>query len=291
MSREHHELVDSLERWVTALLPDTVRAQSIVAACRRAAAELEPDTPFAAGVAAIESAAHSVCRHLLMFVDEPGELIPSTRDLGWPAPDAADIRRRGGGISAVTRCDGVVTIRVDTLEPLPIARPFVEAAIDLASGATGVILDLRANGGGEPDTLARLAGFALGPPSVQLSTIRFLAGVVEWYSDPPEPERCVPPEVGVAVLTSASTFSSAEALAYHLRVRERVAIIGERTPGAADHVTPIVLTPRVHAQIPIGRVVDAVTNTNWESVGVRPDVECAASVAPQRAIAYLSRAR
>ena len=201
MIQDYDELVDSLEHWVTTLLPDRDRAQAIVDSCRLAASELDPEVPFAEGVAAIELAAHRVCRHLLMFVDEAGGLVPSTQDLGWPAPDAGDICRRAGGISAVTSSDGVVTIRVDTLESLPIARPYIEAAIDLATGARAVILDLRTNGGGEPDTVARLAGFVLGLPPVHLSTIQFVSHEVEWYSDPPEPERCVPPDVGVAVLT------------------------------------------------------------------------------------------
>ncbi|WP_405060211.1 S41 family peptidase [Kribbella sp. NBC_01505] len=42
----------------------------------------------------------------------------------------------------------------------------------------------------------------------------------------------------VAVLVGPGTFSSGEALAYHLRVRGRVTVVGETTPGAADHITP-----------------------------------------------------
>src|SRR5262249_4428126 len=47
----------------------------------------------------------------------------------------------------------------------------------------------------------------------------------------------VPADMPVAVLVSGRTFSSGEALAYHLQARGRVTIVGERTPGAADHVT------------------------------------------------------
>jgi C-terminal processing protease CtpA/Prc len=53
-------------------------------------------------------------------------------------------------------------IRIDGLDPLGTAQPYVDAAFALARGATGVVLDLRANGGGDPATAARIAGLLLG---------------------------------------------------------------------------------------------------------------------------------
>ncbi|MEV0569583.1 S41 family peptidase, partial [Dactylosporangium sp. NPDC050588] len=76
----------------------------------------------------------------------------------------------------------------------------------------------------------------------------------------------------VAVLVGPGTFSSGEALAYHLQARGRVAIVGETTPGAADHITPIRLAPTVVAYLPEAYVVDSITGTNWEGAGVVPDV-------------------
>ena len=69
------------------------------------------------------------------------------------------------------------------------------------------------------------------------------------------------------------TYSSGEALAYHLKSRGRVRAFGIRTPGAADHVTPIRLTPHVSGLIPEGTTIDQRTGTNWEGQGVEPDVE------------------
>ena len=55
---------------------------------------------------------------------------------------------------------------------------------------------------------------------------------------------------GVAVLVGPGTYSSGEALAYHLQVRGAVRTFGRATPGAADHVTPVRVTPRVSARLP-----------------------------------------
>jgi hypothetical protein len=285
-------LLDALDRWVPVLLPQADRAASIVSTCRAAAAMVDLREPFASHVATIERAAHTFSRHLLLFVDSDGTLTPDTEDNGWPPPDIHDIRRRGGGVRAVTRTDaGVATIRIDGLEPLDVAEPFLEAAVALAVQATGVILDLRVNGGGDPATVAYLAGFILGPEPRSLSTVHGRGEITPWTTNPPPAGLCVPSHVPVAVLTSKATFSSAEALTYHLQARGRVTVIGEPTPGAADHVTPIVLTRHVHAQLPIASVVDTATGSSWEGTGVRPDIECASAIAEDTALDWIRRQR
>ena len=84
----------------------------------------------------------------------------------------------------------------------------------------------------------------------------------------------LPPDRPVAVLVGPKTYSSGEALAYHLQTRRRVRVFGEPTPGAADHVTPIRVTPTVVALIPEATPADAVSGSNWEGIGVTPDQAC-----------------
>ena len=86
------------------------------------------------------------------------------------------------------------------------------------------------------------------------------------------------------MLISERTFSSGEALAYHLQARGRVTVVGERTPGAADHITPVRVSPHVRAMLPEARVRDAVTGTNWEGTGVVPDIPCEPADALEAAI-------
>lgn len=270
------------------LLPDPDRAADIVSACRTAAARVDSGEPFAAQVAAIERAAQTFSRHLTLFVDPEGALTPDTTDSGWPPVDLRAVRRRAGGVTRVSRTvDGVATIQIDSLESFDAAEPFLEAAIALVDGAKGVVIDLRANGGGDPATVAFLAGFALGPDVCSLSTVHGRDGVVQWFTNPPA-LRCLPPDVPVAVLVSEATFSSAEALAYHLQVRDRVVVVGEQTPGGADHVTPIVLTRYVHAHLPIAKVVDTKTGSSWEGTGVKPDIECQAIDAERTGVEWVS---
>jgi C-terminal processing protease CtpA/Prc len=82
------------------------------------------------------------------------------------------------------------------------------------------------------------------------------------------------PGTPVSVLVGERTFSSGEALAYHVQSQGRARLVGQRTPGAADHITPVRVGRHVRALLPEARVRDAVTGTNWERTGIVPDVPC-----------------
>jgi C-terminal processing protease CtpA/Prc len=161
----------------------------------------------------------------------------------------------------------------------------------LARPASARYVDLRANGGGEPATVALIAGLVLGDDSVQLSEVRYRDRRRQWWTPDLPVGTAVGAAVPVAVFTSRRTFSSGEALAYHLQVRRRVAVVGERTPGAADHVTPIRLAPTVLGILPEARVTDVATGGNWEGHGVQPDIPCAADDAVAVTLRHLTDSR
>lgn len=290
MSETIGSTVAALDRWVPELLPDAARAARILAAVHTAA----PDATAPLTTPLLDEVMHAAwteSRHLELVLVPDGSLVPDDEHPGWPTPDLRGIRRRAGGVRSVSRDDdGVCTIAIDALDPFDVAEPYLDATVALADRATALVLDLRANGGGDPETVAFLAGFVLGGPAQHLSDVHGADGVTAWHSHE-LPGRHLATDAPVAVLTSARTFSSAEALAYHLQVRGRVIVIGERTPGGADHMVPIVLTPHVRALLPVARVVDVRTGTSWEGTGVEPDIECAADEAPARAREWLASAR
>ena len=74
------------------------------------------------------------------------------------------------------------------------------------------------------------------------------------------------------ILTSRHTFAAAEELAYDLQSLGRATIVGETTAGAA-HVGALgQVGEHLLVRVPIARVVNPITKTNWERVGVEPDV-------------------
>lgn len=236
----------------------------------------------------IERVAWPYSRHLLLHYDRDGAGEPDEEDPGWPEPDPEAILPCAAQVRQVSRLDrGACLIRIDGFESLSIAQPYLDAAFALARGATGIVLDLRSNAGGYPETVAYLAGRFLGDKAVQLSEVTYRDHHRQWWTPDLPIRTAVPADMPVAVLVSGRTFSSGEALAYHLQARGRVTIVGERTAGAADHVTDIRLAATVTGELPFGYCTGSVTGTNWEGRGVTPQVDCAADDAIDAALARL----
>ena len=276
-------LGQELAGWVERLPPSQPRMDALAAAVRKEFGDRdEPVT--AAGLTAIETVAHRYCRHLQLELHPEGDLAVDRIPPGWPSEDETEIRRHAGPISSVQRTDdGLAIVAVDSMPSFAVSRTFVEAAIALADGARGVALDLRRNGGGDPETVATIVGWLCGP-GIDVSDVVYRDRVRHWTT-PDGP--ALPPDVPVVILISDRTYSSGEALAYHLRARGRGPLVGQRTPGAADHVTPVNVTPKVRAILPEAYVVDTVTGGNWEGTGVQPDVETTADDTEAIALATL----
>jgi hypothetical protein len=76
----------------------------------------------------------------------------------------------------------------------------------------------------------------------------------------------------VYVLTSHDTFSGSEELAYDLKTQKRATIVGEVTGGGANPRDVFPLPDSFSIFVPTGSAVNPITKTNWEGVGVQPDV-------------------
>jgi len=274
-----------LASWTDRLMPDTPRREALSNALTECFTGR--DEPLTASTcAAVEAVAQKHSRHLILSYDPDGTGEPDDQVNGWPPDDEDAVRRRAGAVTEVRRTDDHTTvIRLDGLESLTIAQPYLEAAFALAAGAHRIVLDLRGNGGGDPATVAFVCGWLLSDDSVHLSDVCYRDRRRQWRTPPFPANRRVPDDVPVAVLTSSATFSSGEALAYHLKARGRVQTVGERTRGGADHVTPIQLTRTVLGLLPEAYVIDSITGGNWEQTGVVPDIACPADQALAVALA------
>src|SRR5262249_23014267 len=83
----------------------------------------------------------------------------------------------------------------------------------------------------------------------------------------------------VYVLTSQRTFSAAEEFTYNLKNLKRATIIGETTGGGAHPVGPYRINDHFAVIVPSARAINPVSKTNWEGVGVKPEVETPADLA------------
>jgi hypothetical protein len=236
----------------------------------------------------VEAVAHEFSRHFALEYVADGSLVRDSDPPGWPPQDPHEVQLRAGSVTEVARhSDGVGVLALDGMDGVHIAAPYVEAAFVLLRGARGVVLDLRRNRGGDPGTVTLVLDWLLGGEATKISDVIYRHRTRQWWTTGRLADLAPPRETPVSVLVSERTFSSGEALAYHLKSQGRATLVGQRTPGAADHITPVRLSGHVRALLPEALVRDAVTGTNWEGTGLVPDVPCEPAEALTAAIEAL----
>jgi len=69
------------------------------------------------------------------------------------------------------------------------------------------------------------------------------------------------------------TFSAAEEFAYDLQQLKRAIIVGEHSGGGAHMVTRMIINDDFYIFMPFAGAINPITKSNWEGVGVIPDIE------------------
>lgn len=220
------------------------------------------------------------------------ELRPSPGAGGQPDDGSAaarqlrEMRGRNFGFERVEHLDGNVGyLDLRYFAPPELARDLAASAMQLLSNSDAVIIDLRNNDGGSPELVQLLCSYFFGTRT-HLNSLYWRRGdrTQEFWTIDGLPGRRLT-RVPLFVLTSAGTFSGAEEFAYNMQTRRRATIIGETTGGGANPGDVMPVNDRFAIFVPTGRAINPVTGTNWEGVGVKPDVRVAASVALDSALA------
>ena len=211
-------------------------------------------------------------KHLRLLWHESPE--DSGNDAELVAAFREQLRLENHGVRRVERLpENTGLIEFTIIPDASAGGPSMAAAMQLVQHTDALILDLRSARGGSPDGVVFLASYLFADGDVHLNDlIQGPHGPTRQYWTSaylPGPRYLDRP---VYVLTSATTFSGAEALAYDLQALERAQIIGERTRGGAHPSEIVSLTEQIELRLPVARPVNAVTGSNWERVGVEPDI-------------------
>jgi hypothetical protein len=223
--------------------------------------------------------------HMLIFFQEPP---PEMKMEDLPKPD---IPFTGFGNVSIdtTSVPGkrIASLPINAFIPSDSeeARKKISETMSSISDADALIIDLRANRGGRPETVSYILSFLLPGGPVHILDFVDHDGVVKQsfhtlgLGELPDDAKVFGKEKPVYVLTSKETVSGGEDMAYALQGFGRAMVVGdERTAGAANVWDKVRWIGEERfgkwwmVGIPGLRPVSKATGGNWEGTGVRSDV-------------------
>lgn len=236
---------------------------------------------------ALTQTCHGVVKDLHLRVLHEGAGSPRPRNTFLAGPEAArrEWTQRNQGFERAERMQGNVGyLELREFVPIEASRETAAAAMTFLQDTDALVIDLRRNGGGDPDTVRFLCSYFFGEEPVHLNTLvnRELGTADEYWTLRDLPGRRYG-DKPVYVLVSGRTFSAAEEFTYNLQCRKRATIVGQTTGGGAHPIDRRRLRDGFSVTLPIARAENPVTKANWEAVGVKPDVEVAEDAALERA--------
>jgi len=209
-----------------------------------------------------------------------------------PAPSPEDQARERefldrincGFVRAEQLPGNVGYLKFDMFADIDLCGATASAAMTFLAGTRALIIDLRENGGGSPGMVAFVSSY-LFDRRTHLNDLwtRRTGKTEEFWTRDSVSGRRFGGEKPVYVLTSARTFSGAEEFTNNLKTLKRATIVGETTGGGAHPVAGHRIDEHFMIGVPFARAINPITHTNWEGVGVKPDVMVPASEALETA--------
>ena len=218
-----------------------------------------------------------------------------------PADDRlAQAKSMNFGFGAIERMpNNVARVVIDSfpdIADVPAARDAIGALMSPVADADALIVDLRGNHGGWPETVALDASYLFDAAPVHLNDMysRDTGKTTPSWTLAKVPGKRFGGKKPIYVLTSAHTFSGGEELAYDLQTQHRATLVGETTGGGAHPTGMQRLDEWFAIAVPSGRPINPITKTDWEGTGVVPDVKTTADgalvEAHARAVAEIAAA-
>ena len=275
-------LIDAVQKTMSGYIdPQVTAAVRAKLDADRASLTAIPDAAeFAKAVSDdLHAAGHDQHLNLIYSAQLPPPEAQHTRTQAEIMHDVQSDRLHNAGIRGAYWLPG--NIGYVNLRGFPEFNPATQHAIDVAmsvvANTDALIIDLRHNGGGDPDSLDYWMGYLFARPTELTS--------IHWITPKPRVDRQFSAakitgahyDKPLYVLTSARTFSCAEQFAYDVQSLRRATLVGETTGGGANPGDFNRVDAHFALFVPNGRAYNPYTKANWEGVGVKPEIPTAAN--------------
>lgn len=147
------------------------------------------------------------------------------------------------------------------------------------NNVTGLIIDMRQNGGGNGFLADQMAAYFFDEPHVTGNTGYYDEATGDFFFDPDTRDKFYLPPVDqryegdIAVIISPACASACEFFSYDMTIDDRAEIVGHYpTAGLGGSVEQFYMPGPTTVQFTIGRAVDASGNIHIEGQGVKPTV-------------------
>jgi hypothetical protein len=204
-------------------------------------------------------------------------------EAGAGGPGSAD-NSGDGGFKEVKMLEGNIGyMDMRLFFSASVASGIADEHMKTLASADAIIIDLRYNGGGSPDMVQYLCSYFF-DKKIHLNSLynRVANTTREFWTIDVKGKRM--PDIPLFILTSKRTFSAAEEFSYNMQTQKRATLIGETTGGGANPGGVFRINDQLSIFIPTGKAINPVTGTNWEGVGVKPDLAVAADKALEEAM-------
>ena len=174
----------------------------------------------------------------------------------------------------------IAYLKLNSFPDVSICRSTAVAAMASLNSADAIIFDLRDNGGGYPEMVMLISAYLFDHPEY-IYNPRESPTERSWTRSPVAGNKLA--DKPVYVLTSGTTWSGAEQFSYDLKMLKRATLVGERTRGGAHAGVFYRIDDHFGIGIPEVRAVNPFSKTDWEGVGVEPEVKVKAEDALETA--------
>lgn len=208
------------------------------------------------------------------------------------AASAAPPPRSEGGVTRADRLAGNIGyLEIVALGPPALFNPAVDRAMASLQDTNALVVDARNAQGGVAVSVSYLVSYFLSGRVHLRDIVARNPGTDTFNTNEfwslPTPFTYEKP---VYILTSPRTLSAGEGFAYDLQARKRATIVGETTAGAANAAGMAPLGSGLAMMLSSARTRSAITGTNWEGLGVQPDVAASSADALEVALERLGQA-